>query len=367
MFWSSKSNNAASLGAVSFRTVGSSSRCLSARRNSLDGYLLGAIPLTFLSLLVMGRPALSQSTGGMAGLPGSVTVTPGGTSTVRQGLSVAVVSATDAGGNVDMARRALMVANSAITRWPGYVAIPPATVAGALRNVNAQGGLTAVNYMALGKRLKANRLMAITLLPGPQSESSSTYTAIAEVYDTKTGGIVGRGQAPFTATPDNATGDAGTAAATGANAGTGANTADGLRQRSVESAVVAAIVALNEPAALRGVVVSIPDAYQARISAGERQGLRNGAQIEYLANGQPIAYGTVIEVDAGTAVATIAAEAAVPSIMVNTEFRTVTNPPVGKAGATMRQIDEREWKKFQQEFAIAAIPALAYQYYMFGF
>lgn len=345
MYRSLKSYNAAPLGAASLRTARSSSRCTPLRRTTLDLRLLAALALSSLILLLIVEPAPAQTAG-------SVTVMPGSTTVPRKGLSVAVIAATDTGGNLDAARRALMAANSATMRWPNFVAISPSAVANALSRVDARGVLYAADYQAIAKRLKADRLMTITLMPGPQTDGSSNYTAVAELYDGKSGGLVGRGEAPFTATADNAP---------------AAGAAADLHQRAIDSAVAAAIVALNEPAALHGVVVTVPAAYQARLSVGERNGLRNGARVEYLANGQPIAYGTVISVDEFTAVATVASEAANPSILINTEFRTVTNPPVNRAGDTVAQTEEKDWKKFERNFAIAAIPALAYQYYLYGF
>jgi hypothetical protein len=54
--------------------------------------------------------------------------------------------------------------------------------------------------------------------------------------------------------------------------------------------------------------------------------LRNGARLEYLVNGQPVAYGTVTNAGLGEAVATVAPESAFPNVYVNMEVRNVSNP-----------------------------------------
>lgn len=318
--------------------------------------LLGALPVVLLSLLTVSTPTQAAP---------AVTVMPGSTGAYTKGMSVAVIAATDSSGDVDMARRALVAANNTITHWPGYAAIAPGNVANALSRLNIHGELVGPDYVNIGKKLKAQRLLTITLQPGQLGDNSANYTAIAEMYDANSGGIVGRGQAPFTATPDTlgAGGGTGGAAPTGGNLTIG----DTLRRSAVDNAVAAAIQAIDDPAPLSGIVVSLPEAYQARISLGERSGIRNGARIEYLQNGQPIAYGTVVDVGTGEAVATIASEAAAPAVMLNTEFRTVSNPSRARAGLTAREIEDKEWRKYERNFAIGAIPALAYQYYLYGF
>lgn len=321
------------------KTVGSNVRSVS-RRSPAPSRWLGTLPLALLSLAVMGKPTLANPT---------VTVMPGSMGGYTKGMPVAVISATDTSGDPAAARHALDAANAAISHWPGYVAISPRAVAGALSKLNLHGDLVAPDYQNIGKRLKAQRMIAITLTPG---NDNTSYTALAEMYDTTNGSLVGRGQAPFTATPGT---------------GNAAPTPDGLRDRSIDGAVAAAIAALDETATLHGIVISLPGAYQARLSLGERQGIRNGARIEYLVDGQPVAYGTVFDVGAGEALASIASEAAMPSVMLDTEFRTVSNPTLARAGLTARQVDDKNWKKFERDFIIGAIPALAYQYYLYGF
>ena len=175
MFWSLKSFEAAPIGTDRSQIVGTAARCLSPRHNVRDLQLLGALPLALLSVLVTAAPSSAQT-----GAP--VTVMPGSSTVYRNVLKVGIVSATDTSGNTDMARRALMAANATISRWPGYVAVPGTTVASALSRLNLRGELVAGDYQALGKRLKAERLIAITTSPGALSDSSASYTAIGSMH-----------------------------------------------------------------------------------------------------------------------------------------------------------------------------------------
>jgi hypothetical protein len=48
-------------------------------------------------------------------------------------------------------------------------------------------------------------------------------------------------------------------------------------------------------------------------------------------------------------------------IEVNGEFRSVNNPPRGIAGRSREQFDAKEWKKYENDFGLAAsIAALGY-------
>jgi len=125
--------------------------------------------------------------------------------------------------------------------------------------------------------------------------------------------------------------------------------------------MAAASVADTAPVCLNGVVISIPGCAQARLSLGDRSCMRNGATIEYLVNGQPIATGRVISVGSGSSVATVIPESAACAVYINSEFRVITNPTAANAGPTDAQIAEREWNRFEREFAIsAAVAAIAY-------
>jgi hypothetical protein len=300
----------------------------------------------------------------------AVTIMPGSPPTRTAGnWKIAVISATDTGGDADMAQRAMIAANAALATLPDYIPVPVGDVASALRSLNRRSPLIATDYQALGKKLKAPRVMSISVTGGAQGDASATYSALAELYDTTTGGLVGRGQVAFTATPENApkteTGtdvkldSAAPATAPATTNGVAMATAQTLRERALDSAVLAAVAVMDQPAQLHGVVVSISSGARARLSLGDRSTLRNGARVEYLMNSQPIAYGTVIDVGPGEAVATIAPEAAAPAVRINTEFRTVTNPSVVRAGKSQAQIDEAAWNRFERNFGIVALAALA--------
>jgi hypothetical protein len=139
---------------------------------------------------------------------------------------------------------------------------------------------------------------------------------------------------------------------------------DDLRLLAVDGAILRAVAQMNEPAVLTGIVVSLPAQHMARLSLGEMHGLRNGSRIEYLVRGTPVAYGTVVDVGKGEAVATVAPERAFPFIEINSDWRTSDIPSVGAAGLTRDQIDEKEWKKFKNDFGIgAAVAGNAYLIY----
>ncbi|HEX8552599.1 MAG TPA: hypothetical protein VF681_13710 [Abditibacteriaceae bacterium] len=286
---------------------------------------------------------------------GTVTVTPGGR-TVVGGLRTAVVSATDTSGDTAIASAALLAANVALNRVPGYVAVPAKDVASAFAKVPLSDKLDAKDIMEIGKRSKAKRALALTVTPGDLSDTSASYSAIAELYDTATGGLVGRGEGTFTATADAVVADTPTPAPI--NSGTAAQA---LPNRALGGAVFQAINELNRPATFQGVVVSMPGAYQARISLGERAGLRNGARVEYVRNGDVLGYGSVYDVGNGESIATIAPEAAAPFIGVNTEVRTISNPSAARAGKSAREQDDADFNRFEREFGIsAAIAGVVY-------
>ncbi|HEX8834614.1 MAG TPA: hypothetical protein VF719_10460 [Abditibacteriaceae bacterium] len=286
---------------------------------------------------------------------GAVTVTPGGRA-VQSGLRTAVISATDTSGNVETAQSAMLAANVALARVPGYVAVPSKDVAAAFGKITLRAQPDAKDYQEIGKKTKAQRVLSLTVSPGDINDSSAGYSALAELYDTTTGGLVGRGQGVFTATAEAVNADT-----TAQNQTATADMATVLPTRALSGAVFQAINELTRPATFGGVVISIPAPYQARLSIGDRAGLRNGARVEYWANGAPVAYGTVIDVGVGEAVATIAPESAVSLIHVNSQVRTVSNPTLDRAGKSAAQADEAEFKRFERSFAIsAAIVGIAY-------
>jgi hypothetical protein len=317
------------------------------------------------------------------------------------GLKTAVVAATDTGGEADIAMRALEAANIAMARSDGYALMSPTTVASSLKKSGLRYPYAPRDYENVRRSLdKANRIVAVTVTPGDISDSAATYKALVEMYDTNNGGLVGRGEASFTAdvnspalvstttrTTLNSASPAGapvlgsfdvpagtaaapvtttTATTTTTTTTVAAPVAAGVAPRflAVDGAVLRAVAEMNEPAQLTGIVVSLPAQHMARLSLGEMNGLRNGSRVEYLVRGTPIAYGTVVDVGQGEAVATVAPERAFPFIEINSDWRTASIPSAGAAGLTRDQIDAREWKRFERDFGIsAAIAGVAYLLY----
>jgi hypothetical protein len=311
------------------------------------------------------------------------------------GLKTAVVAATDTGGDADIALRALEATNIALARSSGYALMAPSTVAANLKAGNLQYPFEPREYETVRKRLgKADRVVAVTVTPGDVNDTTATYRALVEMFDTMTGGLVGRGESTYTATanspavvtsttstvvaPTQSTstqvvgsfpapaGTVASASATTTTTVTSTTTAtavqgDAPRFLAVDGAILNAVAQMNEPALVNGIVISLPNQHTARLSVGTMQGLRNGSRIEYLVRGTPIAYGTVIDAGRGDSLATVAPERAFPFIEVNSEWRTASIPAVGAAGLSRDQIDEREWKKFQRDFGIgAAIAGVGY-------
>jgi hypothetical protein len=291
---------------------------------------------------------------------------------VPRGLKAGVVAATDTSGNLEMATRALAIANAALTRLPGYIVVPPRDVAGSLSKSNIRWPFTTTDYQTLRRNLKIDRALAVAVTPGTINDTSAAYSAVVELYDTNTGGLVGRGEGNSTISPPPTTADA--APATDGTTVVLTPPADGTtvvatppaadtdwHLRAVDAAVINAIEVMNQPATVDGIVVARPDGYLARLSMGELQGVRTGTRIEYLFNGAPVAYGTIIDLGRGESVATIAPEAAAPHIFNNMPVRTATIPALGLAGPTAVQLEESEWRKFERDFGVtAAIAGAAY-------
>jgi len=315
-------------------------------------------PLILAALAAIALPLLAPvSAHAQAANGGSVTVRPGGFVT-QSGFRTAVVAATAINGDAAAARNAMMAANVALSRSPGFIAVPASEVAAAFNSMKIGGTMIGSDYQALGKRLKAQRAMTVTVTPGEMSDTEASYTALVEMYDTANGGLVGRGQGTFTATEEALAADTAALKTPPANV---APSAQVLPTRALSGAIYRAINELNKPATFRGVVISIPGAYLARLSIGERNGLRNGARVVYLDAGQPLAYGTVIDVGSGEAVATVAPEAGVTGITANTEFRTLSNPTADRAGKSAREQDEAEFRNFERQFGLAlAVAGIAY-------
>jgi hypothetical protein len=259
------------------------------------------------------------------------------------GLKVAVVAATDTSGNEDAALRALQAANIGLERQPGYRVANPQAVAKALKAARLQWPFAPKQYPDVRKKLEGtDRVLSICVTP--QLGTNATYEAVAELYDTKTGGLVGRGQSLYTVSPPS----------------TDAKNTDS-QMRAVDGAVLGAIADMSKPAVLNGVVISRPEGYQVRISLGALGGLRNGSRLEYLDHGQPFAYGTVIDLGDGDSIATVAPESAVGKVQINTPFRTAEIPPFGLKGMSEREISKKEFDEFSKDFAIdSALATIVY-------
>ena len=304
-----------------------------------------------------------------------------------QGIRTAVVAATDTGGDQDIALRALKAATIALGGTQGYIVMPGNEVAKSLQSSNLRWPFVPRQYPEVKKKLgKADRVIAVTVSP---AEGANTYSAVVEMFDTNNGGLVGRGEGTYTATADSAplvgTGMMSVPAANSSEsvlgsfpvpAGTAVTTPDNTpvpivsignalntdaRFLAVDGAILRAMAQMNEPAEIDGIVVSLPGGYLARLSKGEMHGLRNGARIEYTVGGRTIAYGTAVDVGKGETLATVAPERAFPLLEINGEFRSVNNPAKGIAGKTREEFDEKEWKKFEGQFGLAAgVAALGY-------
>jgi hypothetical protein len=296
----------------------------------------------------------------------SVTVRPGRSSYVTPDLRTAIVGATDTSGDIGLARRGLAAAAAAISVLPGYTAIPGADVARAMSSLK-KDALRLPEYQYLKKATRADRALSVTLTP----DAGGAYSAIAELYDTTTGGLVGRGESTFAPTANTSdVADATTPTGNTARGSLVTNTAGTDTERAIDGAVARAVFALNNPVIQTGVVLNTRGngtaqgaPLTARITLGERIGMRVGTPVEYLANGEPIAYGTIVDLGAGEAVATIAPESAFSRIGVNTIVRNVDNPPVSRSGAPARVQDAKEFARFEREFGIA-FATVAIGYYL---
>lgn len=114
-------------------------------------------------------------------------------------------------------------------------------------------------------------------------------------------------------------------------------------------------------AAPRGVVISRPGCNAARISMGSKQCLKVGSRIEYLRNGLQFATGTITQLNYTDAVATIAPLTADHYVGINTDFRVLEIPAVA-TGPSQDELDDREFRKFERNFAISAAIAAGIYY-----
>jgi hypothetical protein len=270
---------------------------------------------------------------------GAVVAVPGGPAIV--GVPVIIAAAIDTSGNADTARRALIVANAALRATPGYrpaaqseyTPLTGASAATALKATPWAYPFTASDYQKIGKASKAPYAMTISVTPG----TDGTYSAVAEMIRTKDGALTGygKGTTPASATPETA----------------------------LDSAVAAAVVALGETATIPGVIVSKPGAYMARISLGTLSGARGGARVEYLGeDGEPVAFGTIVDIAAGEAAATVAPETAFPGLHINQRVRLVNNPSAKRALPDFSTLQEKDYKTFERNFGFSLALAGAIYY-----
>ncbi len=303
---------------------------------------------------------------------GAVTVRPSGESYVTNDLRVAIVGATETGGNAALARRGMVAAYAAISVLPGYQNISPAEVADAMRATTLKrDALRVPEYAVLSKKVKADRTLSVTLRPGDSTATSATYSVVAELIDTRSGGLAGRGEGSYTATEGVA--DIATTSLRNVNANSVTPSASlardvragrsaSLQERAVDGAVARAIFDLNRPLSVQGAVLNKTARsdgkgapYFARLSLGEMSGVRVGTPVEYLTpQGTSIGFGTIIDLAPGESLATVAPEAAYANLFVNCQVRTLDNPPLARAGQSAFVKDEREWARFERNFGIAA-------------
>jgi hypothetical protein len=311
---------------------------------------------------------------------------------VVKGQRVAVISATSTAGSESDAQRALVAANAALRITRGFQPIPTADVTAALRDLSvssdASGTLDtrdasdrrkvtspntpygeqegradvrlpidSLDFRNLAKRLpKSTHAMSVFITPGATTDSSAAYSAVVELYNLQTGGVIGRGEGSFSAVLDAAAASAntnGTEPVANGIANTAVASDEQLAIRALGGAVYRAVQELNRPIELRGAVLSIPHPYQTRISLSTLKGLRNGARIEYVENGAAVAYGTVTDVAAGEALATVAPENAFSKVYVNMEVRNVNNPMKVRAGKDAAEFDDAEFNKFERELSLS--------------
>lgn len=290
--------------------------------------LLGLVAVPTLSHFAVAQTVVSPP----AAEPGTIAVVPAGPK--RVAMPVIVAAAIDTSGNADNARKALRAANAALGMTPGYSPAPAKSyeaLAGAsLKDADWAFPFTATDIQKIGKVSKAAKAMTISVTPA----TDGTFSAVAEMMDTKHGGLTGRG--------------------------TGISNAP---EGALELAVRSAVVALGETARIPGIVISRPDGYTARLSVGTLTGARGGARVEYLgAEGEPIAFGTIIDIAAGEALATFAPETAVNDIYVNQRVRLVNNPTERRALPTISELHEKDFRSFERNFGFSLALAGAVYY-----
>ena len=260
----------------------------------------------------------------------AVGVVPG--NPTRSGAVTVVAAAIDTSGDAETAKLALGYANAALAATPGFSPMAPSDYA-PLSAKLAKDALktdwgwpfTATDYQKIGKLGKAPNAMTITVSP-----VAGGYDAVAEMYDTKRGALVGYGR-------DSATGD-----------------------NALQSAIGNAVTQLGVTATLDGIIISKPNGYLARLSLGTIAGGRGGARVEYLDGaGNPIAFGTIFDIAPGEALATVAPETAYSRLGINGRVRIVDNPTTKRALPDFTKLSNQEFKSFETQFGVSLAAAAA--------
>ncbi len=315
-------------------------------RNSHHQTYASAVKLSALTLGI-GLLPLATTNAIADEAPATSVTTPSTARVKAHGLKTAIVAATDTGGNIDIAWRALKATHAAFASEPGYMVMSSDKVVKALKNSGYRWPFSPNQYPDVQKRLqKVQRGVSVEV--SPVDGNVNTRRAVVELFDFSNGGLVGYGEAVYTANENslpliNDNGET------------------NLEALAIDGAILRAVAELNKPAEVRGIIVSLPTAHQTRLSKGVRQGLRNGTRIEYVVNDNVVARGSVIDVGDAEAIATVAPESAYPLLMINGEFRTVNIPNLGTAGKTIVEKNEKEWKRFELEAGLAAgIAGLGY-------
>ena len=294
--------------------------------------------LAFLPVLALAGALLVPATA-----QAQTTVTQPGASAVgvvpgnptRAGAVTVVAAAIDTSGDAETARMALGYANAALAATPGYSPMAasdytPLTEKLAKEALKTDWGwpFTATDYQKIGKLGKAPNAMTITVSP-----VGGGYDAVAEMYDTARGALVGYGKA-------SASGD-----------------------DALQTSIGDAVTQLGVTATLDGIVISKPNGYLARLSLGTVAGGRGGARVEYLDGaGNPIAFGTIFDIAPGESLATVAPETAYSRLNINTRVRIVNNPTTKRALPDFTKLGDQEFKRFESEFGVSLAAAAAIYY-----
>ena len=263
-------------------------------------------------------------------LVGTVGVVPAGPT--RTGALTVVAAAIDTSGDAEIAKRALGYANAALAATPGYSPMPSSDYA-PLSEKLAKDALktdwgwpfTATDYQKIGKLGKAPNALTISVSP-----VAGGYDAVAEMYDTKRGALVGYGRA-------SASGD-----------------------DALQTSIGDAVMQLGVTATLDGIIISKPNGYLARLSLGTIAGGRGGARVEYLDGaGNPIAFGTIFDIAPGESLATVAPETAYSRLGINGRVRIVNNPTAKRALPDFVKLGDQEFKSFETQFGVSLATAAA--------